>query len=154
MTEASAPIHGTVIAHNGIGCMILGAPGIGKTRLAQEAILGGAKLVADDQVVLSKHSGLIVAAAPAPLMGIIELRGLGIVRVNDALARAVLHLVIELDEAANDRLPEPQQMTLLDVSLPYLRIAPPPKTSAAGLLLYLRALQLGGVMPTDWKPGV
>ncbi len=148
------PTHATMIAYDGMGCVILGAPGIGKSRLAQDAIMGGAKLVADDQVTFSLQSGLVVGAPPPPLAGMLEMRGIGIVRISDALPRSLVHLIIELDASVTDHLPEQQRMELLGVSLPYLRIAPPPKTSAAGLLLYLRALRLGGVMPTDWKPAV
>jgi HPr kinase/phosphorylase len=147
-----APLHGTVISYLGMGCLILGASGTGKSRLAQEAMVVGAKLVADDRVNIALTSGLLVAAPVPELAGIFEIHGIGIIRVNDALARQVLHLVVELDPSADDRLPEPQRMELLGMPLPHLRISPPPKTSAAGLLLYMRSMQLGGVLPTDWRP--
>lgn len=152
--DTAISIHGTVISYQGMGCVLTGAPGVGKSRLAQEAIALGARLVADDRVQLTVQSGLLVAAAPAPLMGILEMRGIGIIRVGDALARQVLHLVVELDPTADAPLPEPDQVELQGITLPRLRLAPPPRISAAGLILYLRAMQLGGVLPTDWKPGI
>jgi HPr kinase/phosphorylase len=151
MNATANPIHATVISYLGMGCMILGASGTGKSRLAQEAMVVGAKLVADDRANLALAAGMVIASPVPELVGIFEIRGMGIIRVSDALPRQVLHLVVELDPAADARLPELQQMELLGKSLPYLRV-PPPQISAAGLLLYMRALQQNGVLPTDWRP--
>lgn len=148
-----APLHASAFAYNGCGCLILGASGTGKSRLLSDALSMGAKMIGDDRIRLEPMMGL-VAAAPVPeLAGVIELRGLGLIRVNDALAKHVLHLVVELDPAAaGERLPPLQRYNLLGVDVPYLRVAPVPHTSASALLLYLKAMQEGRALPADWKP--
>ena len=146
----SEPLHASAFVYSGTGCLVLGASGVGKSRLVAEAIAAGGKLVADDQVRLEPMMGM-VAAAPVPqLSGILELRGLGIIRMNDILTKNVIHLVLELDPAADTRLPEPGKYKLLDAEVPYIRVSP--KLSTAMLLLYMKAMQEGRVLPADWKP--
>ena len=145
-------LHASAFAHNGCGCLILGASGTGKSRLVADATALGAKMIADDRGMLVPMMGM-VAAPPVPeLLGILELRHLGLVRLNDVASKHVLHLVVELDAECDTRLPEPEIRQYLGVSVPYLRLPPIPKTSAAALLIYLKAMQESRVLPTDWKP--
>jgi HPr kinase/phosphorylase len=66
-------------------------------------------LVADDQVVVKDG----VASAPAALRGILEVRGLGLIRLDYVTAR----LVLAVDLSAGDRLPGPRRYTDLDLPL-------------------------------------
>ena len=152
MTDLSQPLHASAFAHNGAGLLLLGPSGSGKSRITAEALVLGAKLVADDRVTLIPMQGLI-AAAPAPeIASIIELRGLGLVRMNDALSRHVLHLVVELDPAQDARLPVIEKRDFLGVTLPYMRVAPAPQTTGGSLLLFLKAMQENRVLAADWRP--
>ena len=57
--------------------LLRGPSGCGKSDLALRLIDRGARLVADDRVVLTVEDGAVVAAAPPPLAGLLEVRGLG-----------------------------------------------------------------------------
>ncbi len=147
-----AHIHATAVAYSGAGCLILGKSGSGKSRLAAEMIQLGARLVADDQVILTVQSGMLMASAPKELANVLELRGIGLIRLPDIVPRHVLHLAIELDPDAEDRLPEPQTATIEGLSIPLLRLKPPPITGAGSVMLAIKAVQEGRMLPPDWRP--
>jgi HPr kinase/phosphorylase len=141
------PIHASAFAYEGMGCLVMGESGSGKSQLVAEAILHGAQLIADDRVQLTAANGVLMASAPPQLAGVLELRGLGLIRM-DAIAHP-LHFAITLDAAANERLPVPDTLEFLGVSLPHLRLSPPP---ISALLLYLKAMREGRILPPDWHP--
>lgn len=132
--------------------MVLGKPGTGKSRLLADVMALGARLIADDQVALNVQSGMLMAGAPKELSTIMELRGMGLVRITDAIPRHVLHLVVELSAAEPERLPEQRTTVIEGHTLPLLALQSPPGTSAAALLIYIRAMQEGRILPTDWCP--
>ncbi len=147
------PLHASAFAYRGMGCLVMGESGSGKSSLISEAMLRGAQLIADDRVVLKAERGALIASAPEGLAGVLELRGLGLVRVEEALTAHPLHLAITLDAAASERLPEPKTINLAGMDLPHLHLPPTPKTPVAALLLYLEAMREGRILPTDWRPG-
>jgi len=99
--------HGTVVAVEGRGILLRGAPGAGKSDLALRLIALGAELVADDQVDLTVEVGALVARVPPTIAGLIEVRGLGI-RSVPYRPDAVLALVVDLVAADEvERLPDP-----------------------------------------------
>ena len=148
----SDTLHASAFAYQGAGCLVLGPSGSGKSRLVAEALTMGAKLVADDQVILSPMMGFVGAAPHPNLQGVLEFRGLGLIRLADTLTKHVLHLAIELDPTADARAVEPEEREFLGVKLPYLRVQPVPHISATTLLLYLKAMQEKRVLPADWRP--
>jgi HPr kinase/phosphorylase len=102
-------VHASAAARNGAGVLILGAPGAGKSDLLLRLIHGGFDLVADDQVQIAAG----VASAPAILAGLIEVRGLGLLRLPHVSARLVL--VVEL--GFGERLPEARRYDDLDLPM-------------------------------------
>ncbi|HET7411600.1 MAG TPA: serine/threonine protein kinase [Pararhizobium sp.] len=123
-------VHATAIVVGTSGLLFTGPPGSGKSARAfaclDEAAARGlfATLVADDQVFVSVHGGAIVAAAPPPIAGLVELRGSGIVRVRH-LSRAVMHLAVLVGGAGGGpRLPEPGERLPVGKagSLPMVRL--------------------------------
>jgi HPr Serine kinase C-terminal domain len=72
-------VHGTVVAIDGGGVLLRGPSGRGKSDLALRLIDAGARLVADDQVLLQRSGMQVLARAPAVLAGLLEIRGVGIV---------------------------------------------------------------------------
>jgi HPr kinase/phosphorylase len=93
---------------------LIGPPGSGKSDLALRLLSSGFELVADDQVDIVDG----FASCPAELAGLLEVRGLGIVRLPYQI-RARLALIVELDEPA-DRLPMPRRHP--ELNLPVVRI--------------------------------
>ncbi len=92
-------IHATCVARQGRGILLLGPSGAGKSDLALRLIDRGFVLVADDRVELDGA----LASPPASLAGLIEVRGIGIVRLPH---EAPVTLAVVLDLAAQpDRLP-------------------------------------------------
>ena len=82
MTETKTiQLHATCISHGNAGVLIRGSSGAGKSDLALRLIESGAKLVADDQVTLHVSEGGVVALSPACLPGLLEVRGVGILRM-------------------------------------------------------------------------
>lgn len=85
LSEALAPrtsIHGTLVDINGVGVLIRGKSGIGKSEVALELVRRGHQLVADDRVdVYESTEGVVVGEAPAILQKYLEIRGIGIVNV-------------------------------------------------------------------------
>jgi serine kinase of HPr protein (carbohydrate metabolism regulator) len=119
--------------------LIRGPSGSGKSDLALRAIAEGAFLVADDQVVLVRDGDHILASSPPSLFGKIEIRGLGIMRV-EAAADAEIFLVADLVESsAVERLPEQRQCDIGGVSVPWLALAAFEVSALAKLRLALVA---------------
>ena len=130
----SSNVHGVLLDVFGVGVLLKGESGIGKSECALDLVLRGHRLVADDIVHLKKQQ-------PAKLFGTssalakhhMEIRGVGIINIRDIFGvsavrdRKIIELVIELLEwdpkVEYDRLGiDEQRYTLLDVSLPHLQI--------------------------------
>ncbi len=94
-------IHGSCAARDGAAVLVRGRPGSGKSDLVLRLIDRGFQLVADDQVVLDG----LVARPPAALAGLVEVRGLGLMRM-DFVPAATVRLLVDLD-LAPARLPLP-----------------------------------------------
>ena len=148
MDGARDLVHGTAIAIGGRAALIRGPSGSGKSDLAMRClgvassslVPEPAKLVSDDQVLLTRRGGGIQAESPQSIRGKLEIRGLGIINVPDCDA-AKLVLVADLVPAgAYERLPDPgRRVTILGLSVPLIEIAPFEASAALKLLLALRA---------------
>lgn len=112
------------------GVLIEGPSGAGKSDLALRALEAGFALVADDRVELWVSGGRLFGCAPPALEGLIEARGVDILRVT-ALTLAEVTLVVRCGEP--ERLPEPQTMEILGVALPLVTIQPLEASAAAKL---------------------
>ncbi|MGE3652127.1 MAG: HPr kinase/phosphorylase, partial [Reyranellaceae bacterium] len=77
----SSQIHATCVALPEGGVLLRGDSGAGKSDLALRLIDGGARLVADDRTDLMREGDLLIARAPTSIAGLIEARGLGILRL-------------------------------------------------------------------------
>jgi HPr kinase/phosphorylase len=132
-------VHGTTVAIGGRGVLLRGPSGAGKSDLALRLIDAGARLVADDRSLLRRDGNVILASAPATIAGLIEVRGIGLLRL-EALAVTRLALVADLvAPEAVERLPEPQSETILGISLPCVALAPFEASAPAKLRLALAA---------------
>jgi len=128
--------HGTTVAWDGRGLLIIGASGTGKSALALDLMALGCALVADDRTALSVEDGAVIARCPPAISGLIEARGIGLLRADPApMARLIA--VLDLDQSETDRLPVHREITLLGFSVPLLH-NPGRGGAASALLQYLK----------------
>ena len=130
----STTLHGVLLEIFGLGVLLIGASGAGKSECALDLITRGHSLVADDRVTAKRYPhGDLMGFCQEPLRHHMEVRGLGIVNVQDLFGLAAVRerksidLVIELepwDESkAYDRLGlEERVYKILDVSCPYITL--------------------------------
>jgi len=122
-------LHASCVARGGIGVLLLGPPGAGKSDIALRLIDRGFSLVADDRVDMDGDC----ARAPMALAGLLEVRGLGILRLPYT-ERAHVRLAVTLGPAAS-RLPDPGRHAELDV--PHVSIDPRHPSAACQVALAL-----------------
>ena len=113
-------VHATTIDIAGLGVLILGEVGAGKSDLALRLIADGALLVADDQTWIEVVDGGLRASAPPSIEGLMEQRGVGIVRAPTKRATR-LRLAVSLSTAV-DRMPEPRTWSLPNTVEPHLSL--------------------------------
>ncbi len=97
-------VHGVLMDINGMGTLILGKSGIGKSETALELIKRGHQLISDDRVdIYEREQGYIVGESPEILERYIEIRGIGIVDVVKMFGAGAfrkskrIQLVVELE---------------------------------------------------------
>jgi serine kinase of HPr protein (carbohydrate metabolism regulator) len=104
-------IHATTVDLVGCGVLLLGGPGAGKSDLALRLIADGGLLVADDQTFVEVVDGYLRACAPGTISGLIEVRGVGLVRAP-VKAATRLNLAVQLVAIAPERMPESSTWSL------------------------------------------
>jgi serine kinase of HPr protein (carbohydrate metabolism regulator) len=133
-------VHATAVAIAGRALLLRGPPGAGKSDLALRLIDAGAALIADDQCALRRAGDRILVRAPPAIAGLIEVRGLGILRVPTEI-EAPLALVVDLVRPELvERLPQGHSEDFLGLAVPLLALAPFEASVAAKLRLALCAL--------------
>jgi len=98
-----ATLHGVLVEAFGLGVMIIGASGVGKSECALDLITRGHRLVADDVVdVIRKEDRAIMGSGSHLIRHHMEVRGLGIINIRDLFGvsavrnRQAIDLVVEL----------------------------------------------------------
>jgi HPr kinase/phosphorylase len=124
-------MHASAAARDGAGVLLLGAPGAGKSDLVLRLLDIGFSLVADDQVCLEGHH----ASPPESLAGLLEVRGLGILRMPHVTAELVLAVRL----APGERLPAPARLSAPD--LPLIALDPAFASAPLKVALALDCLQ-------------
>lgn len=138
-------VHASAVVVEGVGVLILGPSGSGKSDLALRLIDGGGLLISDDQVELAAEGGHLIARAPATIAGLIEARGIGIRRVaTTPAARLSFALDLARDGQGIERLPEPAHATYLGIDLPLWRLAAFEVSTAAKVRLIARDFKRQG----------
>jgi HPr kinase/phosphorylase len=140
--SSTSSLHGVLMDVYGVGLLILGKSGIGKSECALDLILRGHRLVADDMVHIQKRSpSSVIGSGFEVIQHHMEIRGLGIINIRSLFGveaireKKKIELVLELMEwdthREYDRLGfEEEKFSILGVELPMLRI---PVTPARNL---------------------
>ena len=117
--QATATVHASAVLVGDRAVLIRGPSGSGKSRLAFDLILAGrsgqippAILVGDDRVHLDTSGGNLIVRPAAELAGLIEIRGLGIRRIDHA-GEAVVGLVVDLAAEDAERMPAAEALTTI-----------------------------------------
>ncbi len=127
---ATGSLHGVLLDVFGVGVLLLGKSGIGKSEIALDLVMRGHRLVADDIVNLYRRGGDVYGFGNDLIQHHMEIRGLGIINIKDLFGvasvrdRKKLELVIELvdwdPKAEYDRLGLDQEaMNIVGVELPH-----------------------------------
>ena len=103
--------HGVFLAVMNVGVLITGASGVGKSEVAMELVQRGHQLIADDAVeIFRSEQSKLYGECPKQLKGFIEIRGLGIINVqqmfgpSSVLDTYQLELVINLKDASESEI--------------------------------------------------
>ena len=131
-------VHASCVAIEGKGVLLRGPSGAGKSDLALRLIDAGATLVADDQVEVSRDGDTLYARPAARLAGLLEVRGLGILKMPYQ-ERTRLDLIVDLVEPDRvERMPESRTDGYEEVSLPAVSLDPFTASALAKLRLALQ----------------
>jgi HPr kinase/phosphorylase len=157
MTGApGASVHASAVGIGNRAVLIRGPSGSGKSRLAFDLILAGRSgqiaqgvLIGDDRVHLEARDGQLLVRPVPELAGLIEIRGLGIRRLDFA-ETAIVGLVVDLWAADAERLPpaEALQTRVLGIKIPRIPVA---KDYAALPLVVAQLTTTGSSISADLR---
>jgi HPr kinase/phosphorylase len=125
----TATIHATAVIVGDRGVLIRGPSGSGKSSLALSLLQAAdgifTRLVGDDRIHVEAAHGRLLMRPALALQGLIEIRGVGIMR-RPFEPVAVAHLVVDIDATDAQRLPQPEALAtrIAGVSLARLPVAP------------------------------
>jgi len=129
----SITLHGCMVDFRGVGILIIGSSGSGKSETAIGLLERGGALVADDMVRIKRHGDELIASCPDLARGYIEMRGIGIINAANLYGLSSirpdkrLDLVVTLKDQSDlntvDRLGlHRESYVLLDHSIPHVEI--------------------------------
>lgn len=142
----STTIHGVLVDVYGIGVLIMGASGIGKSETALELVKRGHRLVADDAVeIFQTEEGSLVGHAPELIRYLLEIRGLGIINVMTLFGAGAVRdkkkisLVVRLEawqeQRQYDRLGlDEERIRIIDTELTQLTVPVQPGRNLAVII--------------------
>lgn len=139
-------IHGVLVDVLGVGVLLMGKSGIGKSECALDLVIRGHRLVADDIIyVKKKMPAALIGQAGESIHYHMEIRGLGIINIKDLYGissireKKIVDLVLELVDwdptQEYDRLGiDDRVYTILGVDLPHLRIPVSPGRNLTSII--------------------
>jgi len=134
--------HGVLMDIDGVGVMIKGSSGIGKSEIALELLRRGHRIVADDIVVIKRIGNMLDGSANPLVKNFMELRGVGLVNIvrlygaSSIKLNQEIELIIELENWDNSKTyerlgGEPESEDILGISLTKMTIPVSPGRNVA-----------------------
>lgn len=141
----TASMHAGLIDVYGVGLLLTGKSGIGKSETALELVKRGHRLIADDSVIISKIEDTLIGTAPNAIRYFMEIRGIGIIDVKSmygvgaVMQEKRIEVVVELenwnDQKKYDRLGNSKMYeNILDINIPKMVIPVKPGRNLAIIL--------------------
>ncbi len=127
-------VHGSLVDVYGVGVLVAGRSGIGKSEIALDLVERGHRLVADDVVMITrKGEGILIGAGTDLVKHFMEVRGLGLIDVRSMFGiRAIryqkrVEIIVELEEwKENEDYTrtglDDSTVTILDVEMPLVKL--------------------------------
>lgn len=141
-------LHATCVKFEGRGILLLGKSGAGKSDLALRLIDAGGVLIGDDYVNISAaRDGKLKAESVDTIAGMIEVRGVGLVRMTyekEVLLSIALDLVRESEKI--DRLGQTQSYEIEGQALPLVPFKPFEASAIAKLRVLLKEFERSGIL--------
>lgn len=138
---SSETVHASTVALDGRAVLITGPSGSGKSDLALRLLDRGFVLVSDDQTIIKKSGTRLTASAPPTIRGKLEIRGVGIVTM-DQIDDQPVALVVELTSEIR-RLPDDsRERPVLGVPVPLISVDAMTASAASKVALALDRLGL------------
>ncbi len=149
LNERLAPsgmVHGVLMEIMGVGVLIVGRSGIGKSENALDLIMRGHRLITDDIIEVKKIGALeLIGEAPEMIRNLLEIRGIGIVDIRQLFGVSAvrdqqkIELVVELLDWDNnteyDRVGlREDKYRLLGIDLPLMRIPISPGRNTSAII--------------------
>lgn len=139
-------IHGVLVDINGIGVLITGQSGVGKSETALELVKRGHRLVADDSVEIKQEDyDTLIGNSPSLIEHLLEIRGLGIINVMTLFGAGAVRnhkkisMIVDLElwdeDKQYDRLGlDEETMKIMDVNIPKVTIPVRPGRNLAVII--------------------
>lgn len=139
-------VHGVLVDIYGVGVLITGKSGVGKSETALELVKRGHRLVADDCVEIRQEGeNILVGSAPKLIEHLLEIRGLGIIDIMTLFGASAIRsykritLIIELEiwdeKKPYDRLGiEEEKMEIIDTPITKLTVPVRPGRNLAVII--------------------
>lgn len=130
-------IHASCVTLQSQGILLLGSSGSGKSDLALRLITSyGCQLVADDRVDITIKENQIIATCPKTLQGLLEIRGIGIVKYP-FVSQTPVKIAIQLTSDKIERMPAQDFYEIEGIKIPLFRLNSFESSSPAKVLTAL-----------------
>ncbi len=138
---SSETVHASCVAIDGRAVLITGPSGSGKSDLTLRLLDRGFALVSDDQTLVKKTATRLTASAPPTIRGKLEIRGIGIVemeQVDDQPVALVVELTSDIQRLPDDSRERP----IMGVAVPLISVDAMSASAASKVALALDRLGL------------